>query len=55
MKYEWIRNNSTDLKTADRLQKELAISPLFAQILVQRGITSRSDFESKITLKDFQP
>lgn len=55
MKYEWIRKNSTDLKTAIKLQKELAISPLFAQILVQRGITSRGDFETKIKLKDFQP
>lgn len=55
MKYQWQKTKPAPFEVVDHLTNELAVSPIFAQILAQRGITSRADYEQKIKLKDFQP
>lgn len=55
MKDKWIIRPPADGAAVKKLQEDLKSTPLYAELLVQRGITSLTEYEAEIELKDFAP
>lgn len=55
MKDNWVFRPPVDQSMVQNLQKELNISAIYAEILAQRGISDKEEYESQIKLKNFAP